>query len=155
MLLFLLLSCGAAVEPAPITEVGECIPEPWVQGCTRPNPEGLGFLIEEAAAEVDIDPAWLAITVWRESGCDSAARGAAGEIGLTQINPKVWSAVIGASPDGWEMWDPQSNLRYSAMILRRLRDSSASEREMFRKYNGKGAKARKYAAEQMAVLAKL
>jgi soluble lytic murein transglycosylase-like protein len=115
----------------------------------------LGFLIEEAAAEVDIDPAWLAVTVWRESGCNSAARGAAGEIGLTQINPRVWAAKLGSSPDGWEMWDPQSNLRYSASILRRLRDSSSSEREMFRRYNGRGPKARKYAAEQMAVLAKL
>lgn len=155
MLLFLLLSCAeTAVEPVS-ADLGECIPEPWVQGCTHPYPEGLGFLIEDAAAEVDIDPAWLAVTVWRESGCNSAARGAAGEIGLTQINPKVWAETLGASPDGWEMWNPESNLRYSAMILRQLRDSSSSEREMFRKYNGKGPKARKYAAKQMAVLASL
>ena len=154
-MLFFLLSCAeTAVEPvsAP-TEVTR--PEPWVQGCTHPYPVGLGFLIEDAAAEAGIDPAWLAVTVWRESGCDAAARGAAGEIGLAQIHPKVWAETLGASPDGWEMWDPQSNLRYSAMILRRLRDSSASEQEMFRKYNGKGSKARKYAAKQMAVLAGL
>lgn len=155
MLLFLLLSCAeTAVEPVSV-DLGECQPEPWVQGCTHPYPEGLGFLIEDAANEVDIDPAWLAVTVWRESGCDNAARGSSGEIGLAQINPKVWSAKIGASPDGWEMWNPESNLRYAAMILRRLRDSSSSEREMFRKYNGRGPRARKYAAEQMAVLAKL
>jgi len=154
-MLFFLLSCGAAVEPAPVTDLGECIPEPWVQGCTHPYPEGLGYMIEDAAAEAGIEPAWLAATVWRESGCNASARGAAGEIGLTQIHPRVWAAKLGASPDGWEMWEPESNLRYSASILRRLRDSSSSEREMFRKYNGRGPKARKYAAKQMAVLAKL
>lgn len=156
MVLFLLLSCAAetAVEPVQVAQ-DTARPEPWVQGCTRPRPAGLGFLIEEAAAEADIEPAWLAITVWRESGCNNAARGSSGEIGLTQINPRVWASKLGASPDGWEMWDPESNLRYSAMILRRLRDSSSSEREMFRKYNGRGPKARKYAAEQMAVLASL
>lgn len=154
-MLFFLLSCAeTAVEPVS-ADLGECIPEPWVQGCTHPYPEGLGFLIEEAAAEYEIEPAWLAVTVWRESGCNAAARGAAGEIGLAQIHPKVWASELGASPDGWEMWDPQSNLRYSAMILRRLRDSSSSEKEMFRRYNGSGPKARKYAAKQMAALAGL
>ena len=154
-MLFFLLSCiGTAVEPVS-ADLGVCEPEPWVQGCTHPYPEGLGYLIEEAAAEAGIDPAWLAVTVWRESGCDAAARGAAGEIGLAQIHPKVWAETLGASPDGWEMWDPQSNLRYSAMVLRRLRDSSSSEKEMFRRYNGSGPKARKYAAEQMATLASL
>lgn len=154
MLLFL-LACGTAVEPVPTTDLGECIPEPWVQGCTHPYPEGMGFLIEDAAYEAGIEPAWLAVTVWRESGCDYSARGSSGEIGLTQIHPKVWAKTLGTSPDGWEMWNPESNLRYSATILRRLRDSSSSEREMFRKYNGSGPKARKYAAKQVAVLADL
>lgn len=156
MLLFLLLSCATetAVEPVSV-DLGECIPEPWVQGCTALRPEGLGFLIDQVAAEEGVNPAWLAVTVWRESGCNNAARGSSGEIGLAQINPKVWSAKLGASPDGWEMWDPESNLRYSAMILKRLRDSSSSDWEMFRKYNGRGPKARKYANEQMAVLASL
>jgi len=154
MLLFLLSCTEPAVEPASV-DLGECTPEPWVQGCTHPYPEGLGFMIEDAAAEAGIKPAWLAVTVWRESGCNASARGSAGEIGLAQIHPRVWSETLGSSPDGWEMWDPESNLRYSAAILRRLRDSSASEREMFRKYNGKGPRARKYAAKQMAVLASL
>lgn len=162
MLLFF-LSCApetsstavSAVELVSSTVTHEPQSEPWVQGCTHPAPPGLGFMIEEEANHAGIDPAWLAVTVWRESGCNNAALGSSGEIGLTQINPKVWSAALGSSPDGWEMWNPESNLRYSAMILRRLRDSSASEREMFRKYNGAGPKARKYAAEQMAVLASL
>jgi soluble lytic murein transglycosylase-like protein len=112
-------------------------------------------MIEDAASPAGIEPAWLAVTVWRESGCDYSARGSSGEIGLTQIHPTVWAKTLGTSPDGWEMWNPESNLRYSAAILRRLRDSSASEREMFRKYNGSGPKARKYAAKQVAVLAGL
>lgn len=152
MLLFLLACVTATVvEPVAVTPR----PEPWVQGCKHPYPAGMGFLIEEAAAAEGIEPAWLAVTVWRESGCDFSARGSSGEIGLTQIHPKIWAKTLGASPDGWEMWNPESNLRYSASILRRLRDSSASEREMFRKYNGSGPKARKYAAEQVAVLAGL
>lgn len=154
MLLFL-LACAteSAVELDSVAQAPR--PEPWVQGCKFPYPENLGFMIEDAAIEAGIEPAWLAVTVWRESGCDYSARGSSGEIGLTQIHPKVWAKTLGASPDGWEMWAPESNLRYSAHILRRLRDSSASEREMFRKYNGSGPKARKYAAEQVAVLAGL
>lgn len=155
MLLFLLACAEPIVPQATTIDTGECLPEPWIQGCTYPPFEGLGFLIEDAAREEGIEPAWLAVTVWRESGCNNAALGAAGEIGLTQINPKVWAKKLGASPTGEEMWDPQSNLRYAARILHQLRDSSSSEREMFRKYNGRGPKARKYAAKQMAVLADL
>ena len=162
MLLILLLGCvvapsgGGQVPPPPPAMVAEAaeVPrkEPWLEGCRRPPPEGMGFLIEEAANQAGIPPAWLAITVWRESGCDPSVRGSSGEIGLAQIQPRVWAGWLGTSRDGWELWLPENNLRHGAEILRHLRDSSSSTREMFRRYNGTGPSAERYADAQMRVL---
>lgn len=126
--------------------------EPWSQECVYPPPEKLDAHIERASAEFGIDPAMLAVTVYRESGCRATARGQAGEIGLAQITPKVWAGELVASgviQEEWELWVPEQNLRASAYILSSLFVSEGGDaRRTFQKYNGSGPRARKYGKEQ-------
>lgn len=142
-------------EPA----LGECLVEQdipaYSDGCYRRPPADLDAMIQAAAAEYDIDPWVLAVTVYRESGCDQYALGADGEIGMAQINPSVWMDILadeGIARRPQELYDIRANLRASAYVLRYSRNAAdGSLFGTFRRYNGSGPKARQYAREQVAV----
>ncbi len=133
----------------------DLLPPSWQEECKFKPPENLTELVLESAQEFGLDPRILAVTVHRESGCDPWAYGAVGEIGLTQILPKYWVSDLKKQKilnRSQELWDPRTNLRASAWILSTLLERGESKFEMFRRYNGRGPKARKYAQEQQQAL---
>lgn len=133
----------------------DLLPTSWQEACKFKPPENLTELVLESAQEFGLDPRILAVTVHRESGCDPWAYGAVGEIGLTQIFPKYWVSDLKKQKiltRAQELWDPRTNLRASAWILSTHLKRGKSKFEMFRRYNGRGPKARKYAQEQQQAL---
>jgi hypothetical protein len=147
-------------EPEPPVSLEET-PEgfDFASKCGVTPPEEFSELLREVAEEYKIDPRILAVTVYRESKCDQWALGGAGEIGLAQIMPKVWTGKLkgaGIIKRSQELWDPRNNLRASAWIFKNLhKQTEGNIFSMFRRYNGSGPKARKYASEQKHALAEL
>lgn len=121
--------------------------------CDRTPPVGFDEMVEDAAAEFGVDPKVLATTVYRESDCNPKALGSSGDVGLTQVVPKVWAKTLkqeGIIVDTSDLWDPLTNLRASAYILSRLSaDAGGDLWGTFRRYNGAGPRAKKYATEQV------
>lgn len=123
--------------------------------CDRDHPEGFSDLVYKVADHWTLNPRMLALTVYRESGCDMGALGAAGEIGLGQVNPSVWKGtllregIIGSVDD---LYDPEVNLHAVAFILGEMdRMAGGDTLDALRRYNGSGPRARKYAREQSAL----
>ena len=125
-------------------------------GCSWKPPNGLDSMIVKAATRYGIEADIVAATIYRESGCRVDAVGSSGEIGLMQINPNVWrneiESVHGIRFEAIKQ-DPATNVMIGAYILSTFRDDGL--REMFRRYNGSGKKAERYADEQMHVLKQL
>lgn len=148
----------SAALPAPVTS-----PVPPVvlfdMHCDKSPPAYFDVLVRSAAFEFGIDPRVLATTVYRESDCDAKALGSSGEIGLGQIHPTVWGSTLveaGIIRRTKDLWLPITNLRASAYILARLSAAAKGDlRGTFRRYNGSGPKARKYAREQVQTFASL
>jgi hypothetical protein len=146
-------------DPALITEDvpdGQCFMSPeYDMMCGHVPPVNLNDGIEAAAAEYDIDPWLIAVTVYRESGCDQYAFGSVGEIGLAQVHPSVWMRTlrrVGIARRPQELYDMRTNLRAAAYILRRAQEEAEDDLfGTFRRYNGRGPKARQYAREQVEV----
>lgn len=136
---------GVCEDPLPLPDYGS--------RCTHEPPPGFDQMVVEAASAFDIDPKILATTVYRESGCDADAVGAAGDRGLGQVVPKVWLSTLraeGLAHTISDLMDPATNLRASAFILSRARDAAGGDLHgMFRRYNGAGPRAKRYADEQM------
>lgn len=142
----------------PLPSVGECTPDGVDPGyaalCDHVPPVDLTEAVEVAASEYGLDPWMVAVTVHRESGCDQYALGSAGEVGLAQVNPSVWMDTLrreGIARRPQELYDVQTNLRAAAYVLRRTHDAADGDLfGTFRRYNGRGPKARQYAREQVA-----
>lgn len=138
---------------SPVAEIPEVVVEPvvpeWTRLCGPNSDPSLDLLIEQVAAEYDIEPAMLATLAKKESTCNPNAVGGAGEIGLTQIHPKVWTRMLikeGLITEAGDLFDPETNLRCSAYILSGLLNRTDGDVwKTFRKYNGAGPKARQYA----------
>jgi len=143
--------------------VAECVPDDfdpgYAVGCHVAPPPDLSEAIARAAVEFDIDPWLVAVTVHRESGCDQYALGAKGEVGLAQVNPSVWLDTLraeGIARRPQELYDVRTNLRASAYILHQARRSARGDLfGTFRRYNGSGPKARRYAREQVSAYIRL
>ena len=120
--------------------------------CHRSPPEDFDGMVREAAALYGINPNILALTVYRESGCDMNALGGAGEIGLTQVHPRVWAKKLqreGVIQEATDLWSPEINLRAGAFILaHNAKRAKEDAWGTLRRYNGAGPKARAYATEQ-------
>lgn len=123
-------------------------------GCTFPHMVGFNELVDAAANLHGVNPRVLALTVYRESGCNVLALGAADEIGLTQVNPKVWVKKLireGLITEQNDLWDAQTNLEAGAYILAsNAKWAKGDTWGTLRRYNGSGKKARAYATEQVS-----
>ena len=153
------LDTPTAPEASPI--VTEQAPEPvsFSEHCRKAAPSHFDVFIRAAAFEFGVDPRILATTVYRESACNPKALGSSGEIGLAQVHPKVWTKTLaknGIIRRARDLWDPYTNLRASAWILSKVSESAKGDLHgTFRRYNGAGPAARKYASEQVEVFATL
>lgn len=121
--------------------------------CPHSPPLGFDAMVREAAATYGVDPRVLATTVYRESGCREDALGAVGEVGLSQIYPKVWLEALqseGLVTTADDLWDPATNLLAGAYVLAQAQEAAGGDLAgTFRRYNGSGPKARRYAREQV------
>jgi len=154
----LALAVGMVGTPPSVDQIEIEIATPampdYTGGCRTPAPPGFNAAIEAAATEYGVPPWAVAVTAWRESGCKRTATGAAGEIGLMQINPSVWTAtlkkagIIRASSD---LYNVTTNIRAGAYILARIHAKTGDLETTFARYNGAGGKARAYARDQMRV----
>ena len=138
-----------------IKEVVETEPvEDLTGGCTFPHMPNFSERVGAAANLHGVNPRLLALTVYRESGCNVQALGGVGEIGLTQVYPKVWVKRLireGIITDEVELWNPDINLQAGAFILSlNAKRAKGDAWGTLRRYNGAGKKARTYASEQMA-----
>ena len=150
------IALGAMLrESAPeVPGVGECA-DPgatvvyYDERCTFTPPEGLNEALRDAADEFGIDPWLLSATVTRESGCNPKALGSVGEIGLGQVHPDVWVDTLkaeGVIKSKSDLWKVRTNLRATAFVLKTV--TSPSMHTTFRRYNGSGEAAERYADEQ-------
>jgi len=131
------------LEPIPV-------PTPqWTELCGQRGSEDLDALVQKVAGETGMSPALLSAVVTHESTCNPKALGSSGEIGLTQIHPKVWSETLvkeGFIRQSQDLWDPETNLRCAAFILQgHLQRTNGNIWKTLRKYNGSGPMARAYA----------
>lgn len=140
-------------EPLPSKMVHETLPkgDDYAALCKKAAPKGFNRMVRRAAQEYAVNPRVLALTVYRESGCDSSALGSSGEIGLAQILPSVWRKTLkteGLIRSDSDLYDPLINLRAAAFILRELRNRAAGPKTALRMYNGRGDRAVRYADAQ-------
>ena len=129
------------------------VPTDYAAKCDRTPPVGFNVLLEKASKEFGVDPKVLATTVYRESDCNPKAVGSSGEIGLGQIYPKVWMTTMketGIANAASDLYDPLTNLRATAYVLNVLGERANNTHDLFRRYNGSGPKARRYADAQLA-----
>lgn len=128
--------------------------------CTSTNtPANFSKLVHRAARKYDIDARMLAVTVYRESGCDPTLTGTVGDAGLGQIVPKIWLRTLiknGLVSNKQDLYDPAKNLNSTAWILSRLSAKYPHSKHLvFKHYNGSGKRARQYGLEQLAVYQRL
>ena len=138
------LSEASGEEPLPTPHV-----QAWTRLCGPHASEGLDSLIEEVSGDTGVEPALLAAVMFKESTCRPEAIGGAGEIGLTQIHPRVWTRHLKKHDfieSAEDLFDPEVNLRCSAHILGgHLEKTDGDVWKSLRRYNGAGPKARLYA----------
>lgn len=130
---------------------------PMLSGLCRSgvDEEALSDLVMRVGWEEGVEPVLLATIVVRESACDVRAVGSSGELGLTQVHPRVWSGLLdefGLVPA--DLLDAETNLRVSSRILRRIH-RGRGVRDTLRRYNGSGTAAREYAARGMRTYARI
>jgi len=149
----------SCVDPVPVVEVIQQVVEQepvedMTVGCTFPHVAGYSAMVEAAANLHGINSRLLALTTYRESGCNVLALGAADEIGLTQVNPKVWVKKLireGIITEQNDLWNPVINLQAGAYILsRNAKRAKGDAWGTLRRYNGAGPKARAYATAQVS-----
>jgi len=108
-------------------------------------------LINKVAGDVGVDPAVLKQIAAQESSLNPNAvndNGSSKDYGLMQHNSRYMGE---RGLDGSNVLDPESNLRAGAKFFKGLLDRSGGNyREAFRRYNGSGAKAERYADNSMA-----
>jgi len=146
--------CEGGGEAEDCLELAEEVVEGrFSQHCKIQPPENFDALILQAAGEYGINPKALALTVYRESKCSQKAFGKVGEIGMTQVYPRVWLETLKKElgiTSKEDLWEPLTNLRAGAYILWRCNKRSRGDaQEAFRIYNGSGEGARRYARHQM------
>ena len=140
---------AAPVEPEPPVDTAD-----YILHCERSAPENFDRLVDEAGREFGVNPRMIALTVYRESKCDSHAVGSDGEIGLGQVYPFIWARVLrdeGVIESVDDLYDPAINLRATGFILSEsLRYAKGDPVDAIRRYNGSGPRAERYAQRQSA-----
>lgn len=156
-IMMLLFEVGRADLDGPPQDTAPEAHAPVLSGLCRPGTDegALSDLVMRVGWEEGVEPVLLATIVVRESACDPGAVGSSGELGLTQVHPRVWSALLdelGLPPA--DLLDAETNLRVSSRILRRIH-RGRGVRDTLRRYNGSGAKAREYAERGVRTYARI
>ena len=149
---------SAVVEKLPVSETvkesaKKMVSTAYANACTHKAPAGFSTMVESAAKRYGVNPRAIAITVYRESGCNPKMVGSSGEIGLGQVMPSIWTSTLRKENiirESKDLFDPQTNLYATAWILRHLKKSHGPDPyTVFMRYNGSGPLARAYASAQI------
>ena len=79
--------------------------------CELPPPPGFEQAVEAAAEKFEIDGKLLQVIANQESRCQQHVVGAAGEVGLMQVNPSVWRD----EPYNWNRLHSATGLSWDAV----------------------------------------
>ncbi len=96
-------------------------------------------IVRGHARQYDLDAALLAAVIYRESKFDANARSSSGAIGLMQLLPETAEGIAqytgGSRFEVGDLYDPEINVRYGSLYLRRLLRKYEDERLALAAYN--------------------
>lgn len=140
VLLSALAAAGLVVAPAPSRAGSSKQPTAEMRvGAPVACGEDLRCRAREIAQEIGVPPRLFAALIQAESSWRVDARGAAGEIGLTQLMPRT-ARALGVDP-----YDIGQNLLGGARHLKAHYDREGTWTLALARYNGRGPRAQAYA----------
>lgn len=104
-------------------------------------------LVTENAARNDLDPALVFGLIHQESVFDAGARSWANARGLMQIIPSTGRVIarwLGEPQRGIDLMDPEMNVRYGTVYLRRMLDETGHVELALASYNAGGGRVRRW-----------
>ena len=101
-------------------------------------PQSYSDLVEQEAAEFDLDPDLVYAVIKTESGFDPEARSSADAMGLMQLTQETFDWIASLYPlenSSAGVYDPQANLHCGCALLRLLLDQYGSVDVALAAYN--------------------
>lgn len=110
---------------------------------------------QAAGRSVGVDPLLLVAVMAIESRFNPFAESPMGAQGLMQVIPKWHPDKVDVKSDKGAMFDPETNIRVGAMVLKEYIARTGSVERALQQYNGSSDPAAPYATKVMAVKAQL
>lgn len=109
----------------------------------------------QTGRSVGVDPLLLVAVMAIESRFNPFAESPMGAQGLMQVIPKWHPDKVDVKSDRGAMFDPDTNIRVGALVLKEYIQSTGSVERALQQYNGSSDPAAPYASKVMAVKAAL
>lgn len=110
---------------------------------------------QQTGRSVGVDPLLLVAVMAIESRFNPFAESPMGAQGLMQVIPKWHPDKVDVKSDRSAMFDPETNIRVGAMVLKEYIQSTGSVERALQQYSGSSDPAAPYASKVMAVKAAL
>ncbi len=110
---------------------------------------------QQTGRSVGVDPLLLVAVMAIESRFNPFAESPMGAQGLMQVIPKWHPDKVDVKTDKGAMFDPDTNIRVGALVLKEYIQSTGSVERALQQYNGSSDPAAPYANKVMAVKAQL
>lgn len=110
---------------------------------------------QQTGRSVGVDPLLLVAVMAIESRFNPFAESPVGAQGLMQVIPKWHPDKVDVKSDRSAMFDPDTNIRVGALVLKEYIQSTGSIERALQQYNGSSDPAAPYASKVMAVKAAL
>ena len=173
------LSLGSFTEEAPVAAVAEDVQPEALQASETPvaklSPdlqrvkmyiarryqvsavavEPLLASAQQAGRSIGVDPLLLVAVMAIESRFNPFAESPMGAQGLMQVIPKWHPDKVDVKSDRAALFNPETNIRVGAMVLKEYIQTTGSIERALQQYNGSGDASMPYASKVMAVKAAL
>ncbi|MDD3353437.1 transglycosylase SLT domain-containing protein [Zoogloea sp.] len=110
---------------------------------------------QQAGRSIGVDPLLLVAVMAIESRFNPFAESPMGAQGLMQVIPKWHPDKVDVASDKSAMFDPETNIRVGALVLKEYIQRTGSVERALQQYNGSSDPAAPYANKVMAVKAAL
>ena len=110
---------------------------------------------QQTGRSVGVDPLLLVAVMAIESRFNPFAESPMGAQGLMQVIPKWHPDKVDVKSDRAALFDPETNIRVGALVLKEYIQSTGSIERALQQYNGSSDPATPYANKVMAVKAAL
>ena len=110
---------------------------------------------QQTGRSVGVDPLLLVAVMAIESRFNPFAESPMGAQGLMQVIPKFHPDKVDVKSDRSALFDPETNIRVGALVLKEYIQSTGSVERALQQYGGVGDSAMPYASKVMAVKAML